>query len=157
MLYAEFLQNRVGGTELTLAAIDNNQVGQLLALGKQSGVATAHNLSHRGKIVGALNGLDVEVAILLARGFAVAENDTRSNRIGALVVGVVEALDVARLAVKMEFAHHCRHQPICVTLRIFNLHIFESVGAEQTSRTLRKFEQRQLLATLGNRKLHPLE
>ena len=59
------------------------------------------NLAHRGEVVNALHTLDVEVAVLLARGLAIAEYDTRRYGICALQVGVVEALDMAGLMLQV--------------------------------------------------------
>ena len=63
---AQLLQHGIGTRKLTLATIYNNQIGQFSPLLQESGVATGENLTHRGKIIGTDNGLDIEVAVLLA-------------------------------------------------------------------------------------------
>ena len=69
-------------------------------------------MSSPRRSVGTLHGLDVEVAVLLARGFPVAENHARSHRMAPLQVGVVEALDVPRLPVEAQLLLHGVHQPV---------------------------------------------
>ena len=54
---AELLHNRHSRRELSLAAIDNNQVGELFALRQHARVATSDNFPHRCKVIGAHNGL----------------------------------------------------------------------------------------------------
>ena len=76
---SQFAQDGIGVRELALAAVDDHQVGQLLSLGHEARVAAEDDLAHRGEVVGSDDGLDVEMAVLLARGAAVAEDHARGD------------------------------------------------------------------------------
>lgn len=99
----EILQHLVNDAHLPLPAVSNNEIGQLGPLLLQAAVTPEDDLAHRSVIVGALHGLDVEMAVVLARGFSVAEHHARGYRMGPLQIGVVEAFDVPRLAVEAQF------------------------------------------------------
>ena len=49
---AQLVEGRGGRTELALAAVDQHEVGQVLALLEQALVAPAHHLAHGGEVVG---------------------------------------------------------------------------------------------------------
>ena len=49
---AQLLEGRDRGPELALAAVDQHEVGQVLALLEQPPVAPPHDLAHRGEVVG---------------------------------------------------------------------------------------------------------
>ena len=57
---------------------------------------------HHREVVGALDRLDREAAVLLLGRSAVVEDDHAGDRVGALDVGDVEALDPARQARQVE-------------------------------------------------------
>ena len=93
---AELLERVDRGPELALAAVDQHEVGQLLALLEQPLVAAAHHLAHRGEVVGrARHALDPELAVVGLLRQAVLEDDHRGHDVGALDVRDVEALDAA--------------------------------------------------------------
>ena len=77
-------QGFVGEAELPLASVHDDQLRQFGVFVEQPAVTASDHLFHRGEVVGSNDGLDVEMAVLLARRFCVAEYDARSHRIGSL-------------------------------------------------------------------------
>ena len=60
------------------------------------------DFGHRGEVVGALDGLDLEAAVLGLRRLAVDEHDHAGDRARALDVRVVVALDATRVGRQVE-------------------------------------------------------
>ncbi len=150
ILDAQLTQHGIGARQLPLAAIDHDQVGQFGPFVEQTAVAAPHDFAHRREVVGPHHRLDIEVAILLARGLAVAEHDARRHGVRALEVRVVEALDVTRLPVEAQFAAHGLHQPLGVAFGIADFEVAELLRAVDAGAALRKGEQVELLAPLGH-------
>ena len=155
--YAHGIESLNGSAQLTLAAVDNHQLRQLLSFLHQAGVTTRENLLHRSEIVGSFHRLDVEMAIVLFRRFGIAKHHARSNRIGALYVRVIETLHVSRQLLQTEIALHggerAHHSLVGVEL----LHTFEFIHLELLGVLQRQLEQLALVATLRNHKMHVLE
>lgn len=150
-------EHLVDDAHLPLAAVGDNQVGEFASLGLQAAVAAEDHLAHRGVVVGPLDRLDVEVAVLLARGTAVAEDDARGDGVRPLQVGVVEALDVARRPVEEQLLLEGIHQPLGMAFGILDFEVLELLGAVDAGALLREFEQFELLAPLGDGEGHPVE
>ena len=146
----QILQHFVDNRHLPLAAVGDNQIGQLGPLGHEPAITPKNNLAHGSVIVGPLDGLDVEMAVLLAGGLAVAEDDARRDGMGPLQIGIVETLDMARLPVEMQFFLHGVHQTVGVALGILDFEVLELLGAVDAGAFLRKLQQIELLAALGN-------
>ena len=153
----EILQHLVNDAHPPLPAVSNNEIGQLGPLLLQAAVTPEDDLAHRSVIVGALHGLDVEMTILLACGFSVAEHHARVYRMGPLQIGVVEAFDVPRLAVEAQFLLQGIHQPLGISFGIFDFEVLELLGAVDTGALLRVFEQFELFVALGHREGHTVE
>ena len=70
------VQGLVGRIDLPAAAVDDDQLRELLPLGQQTGVAAVDHLLHGGEVVRADDGLDVEVPVVLPGRSPVTEDDT---------------------------------------------------------------------------------
>ena len=103
---AHFIEGFDRRAQLTFATIHHHKLRQLLTLLHQASVATREHLLHRGEIVGAFHGADIEVAIIFFRRFGILEHHARSHRIGALNIGVIETLHMSRQLIKAEIALH---------------------------------------------------
>ena len=68
------------------------------------------------------------MAVVALRGFSVAEHHTRRYWVGALNVGVVEALYMARLTVKTEVETHPLHQALGVPSGVSTFEIPEHIN-----------------------------
>lgn len=79
---------------LSPATVDYQQLGEGFALLGEAFVAPIDYLRHRGVVVGAFDGFDIELAVLLAVGFAAREAYHGGHGEGSLDIGVVETLDV---------------------------------------------------------------
>ncbi len=97
------------------------------------------------------------MAILLARGLAVAEHHARCHGVGALQVRVVETLYVARLAVEMQFALHGVHQAFGMPLGILYFEVLHLFGAVDTRAFERELQQIGLFAAFGDGEVHLVE
>src|SRR5438874_1987002 len=84
LLDAEFVERRERGVELSAAAVDQNEIGQSLFFFEQSSIATIDRFSHRSKIIGADDGLDIEDAVLVLVEFPAIENDHSGDRVRTL-------------------------------------------------------------------------
>ena len=71
------------------------QIGLPAYFFEEAAVAAEDDFAHGGKIVDALDGLDLEFAVELLVHLAVFPDDERCNGFSALDVGDVEALDAA--------------------------------------------------------------
>ena len=154
---SQFAQDGIGVRELSLAAVDDHQVGQLLSLGHEARVAAEDDLAHRGEVVGSDDGLDVEMAVLLARGAAVAEDHARGDGVRSLQVRVVETFDVARLPRQPQLLLHGVHQPFGMAFGILDLHVFELLGAVDAGAALGESQQVEFFAPPGYGEGHPVE
>ena len=154
---SQSLQHLVDRPHLPLAAVGDNQIGQFGPFGLQTAVTAEDHLAHRGIVVGALHGLDIEMAVLLARGLAVTEDDARRHGIRALKVRVVETLDVARLPIEVQRLAQRLHQPLRMTFGILDLEVLELLGPVDAGALLREFQQVELLAPLGHGEGYPVE
>src|SRR5215211_893265 len=107
--HANFVEGFERCVELTLAAIDDHQIGQggpfavtlFVGLGRAPEPAPNHLLHHR-EVIRALDRFDREPAVLSLRRFSVLEHDHAGNRVGALDIRYVKAFDAARHARKIE-------------------------------------------------------
>ena len=63
---SQFAQYGIGAGELSFAAVHDNQVGQFGSFGDQAAVTAEDDLAHRGEVVCADDGFDVEMAVLFA-------------------------------------------------------------------------------------------
>ena len=113
---AKAVQRAEAGRQLTLAAVDHDQVRQRgearvvggvvrgdVRLALPLGEAPAQHLGHRGEVVGgALGGADLEAAVVGLLRRAALEHDHRGDRVRAAEVGDVEALDPDRRRVEAE-------------------------------------------------------
>ena len=90
---AQFRQRLVRKIQLALAAVDDNQLRQIVRiLSQHPAVAPVDDLLHRSVVVRPDDGLDLEPAVIFLGRLPVAEHHAGSDRIGTLDVGVVEAL-----------------------------------------------------------------
>ena len=121
---ADLVECLYGCAELPFAAVDDYELGQVDAFFHEACVAACQDLFHRGEVVGSDDGLDVEMAVLLARGAAVAEDHARGDGVRSLQVRVVETLDVARLPRQPQLLLHGVHQPFGMAFGILDLHVF---------------------------------
>ncbi len=157
ILDSERTKDLVGARQLTLAAVDDNQVGQFGLLLDQPRIAPVDDLAHGGEVIGSDDGLDIEMTVLPARRLAVAEYHAGGDRMGPLQVGVVEALDVAGRSVEMQLLLHGGHQPFGMPFGILDLLILELLGPVDTGAFARELQQFELLAPLGDGEGHSVE
>ena len=87
---------RVRGVELSLAAVDHDEIGQRLLLVHAPREVARHDFVHRREVVDAFDRLHLELAILGAVRPAVLEPHARRDGVGALRVRDVEAHERAR-------------------------------------------------------------
>ena len=103
-MQAELVQHRLGGTDLALAAIDDDEVRHrpasslFVALLTDARVPepTTQHLLMAGEVVRAADGLDPEPAVLARAWLAVLEDDHAPDRFAATEVADVVALDPER-------------------------------------------------------------
>ena len=89
--------------ELALAAVDQDEVGQLLALLQQPPVAAAHHLAHRREVVRRTgHAAHAELPVVRLLGQPVLEAHHRRDDVRALDVRDVEALDAPRLHLQVQ-------------------------------------------------------
>ena len=83
-------------TDLSLAPIGKDEVGKPFArfVFAEAAVAACDDFAHRSIVVRAFDRADVELPIVLLRGTPTLEDDAGSHWVGAVDVGVVEALDM---------------------------------------------------------------
>ena len=91
----QFAQHLDGDPELALAAVHDQQVGQVV-LGHGARIAAGEHLVHHAEVVRALDRLDAEAAIAVLVRLALVEDDHRAHRQIALDVRDVETLDTFR-------------------------------------------------------------
>ncbi len=84
-----------GGVELAEAAVDEDERGERLLIGKQAAVAAVDDFAHGGEVVDAGDGFDLELAVVGLFHRAVFPDDHGGDGFCALDVGDVEALDAA--------------------------------------------------------------
>ena len=106
VVQAELVEDLLGGTDLALAAVDDDEVrhrpatlllAPLVAVLGQAEPA-AEDLLVAREVVRALDGLDLEPAVLAGPRLAVLEHDHAADRLAALEVADVVALDAQRRA-----------------------------------------------------------
>jgi hypothetical protein len=95
------VERREGRRELALSAVDDEQVGERLALGAPPFVAPGHGLGDRREVV-RHRPLDPERPVLVLRRRPVDEDDAGRIRVAPLEVGDVEALDAGRATIEVE-------------------------------------------------------
>src|SRR5262245_3870426 len=93
----QFVQRGGGRRQLSLAAVNEDQVRELFLLFQQSRIAPVDRLAHRGEIVRALDRLDDELAVIRLLHLAVFANDHPGDVLGALNVRDVERFDPMRV------------------------------------------------------------
>ena len=90
------------------------------------------------------------MAVVALGRTAVAEHHARSHRVGALDVGVVEALDVARQLAEAEVGLDALQQLFGALLGIVAFQMFEVVDTVLAGVALRHFKQLGLVAAAGD-------
>ena len=102
---AERVQGLGGGVQLPYPSVDQDQVGQWLALGGQAAVAALHGLAHRGEIVVTIHSADDEFPVFRFPHPVFGPNHHGRDGVRALHVRHVKALDAPRRGVqaKSEF------------------------------------------------------
>ena len=113
-------------------------------------IAAVNHLFHGGEVVGTDHGFDIEVAIFAFGGFAVNKAAHGGNRVFALGVGVVEALDTAGQRFHAEGLLQGHEHALAPALRIDQVLPFLLLQHVEMGVALRQFHQFALLAPLGN-------
>ena len=99
----QLAQGLRGRGELSPAAVDQHEVGQLLAFLEQPPVAAPHHFAHGGEIVGHVaDAAHAELPVVRFPGLPVLERDHGGDHVRALDVRDVEALDAPRLDLEDE-------------------------------------------------------
>ena len=136
---AQLCQRLVRIAQLAFAAIDHNQLGNIVrSLRQHARIAPVHHLLHGGKVVGANHRLYLEAPVILLARLCVAEHHAGRYGVRTLDVGVVEALHVARQffhANRLAKVLHHGHAPgvrVCVLplLDAVEMEFFGVLGAE---------------------------
>ena len=83
---------------MRLAAVNHHEVGQRVAFVELASVTSEHGLLHRGRVVRALDRLDLELAVLLPVHPSVLADDQRGDVLRARNVRHVKRLDARREA-----------------------------------------------------------
>ena len=133
---------------LSLATVGNDEVGEGSALGNHTRVAAIHHLAHRGIVVGAHDGLDIILAILLLAGLAHSEDDAGGHGIGARDVGVVKTLDVNGHFVELEVLLYLLEQACALLLGVELVGLLQAVELVLLYVEQRKVEQFLAVAAL---------
>ena len=154
---AQLFQRREGRTQLPLATIYHDKLRQRLPLLYQTVVTAIDNLSHRGEVVGPLDGLDIEMPIIFFRRLRHLENHTRCDRIGSLDIGIIETLDMYRQLAEAEILLQARQYAGSALLGVELLRLFQTVYLILSHILLRYVEQLAFVATLGNQKMQLLK
>ena len=121
---AHLIESLYGGIELPLASIHHYQLWKLFAFGHEARVATVQHFLHGGEVIGTYHGLYVEMAIVAARGLAIAEHHAGGHGIRALYIGIVEALYVSGFLAETEVALHALHEAGHGSVRITLVGLF---------------------------------
>ena len=149
-LQLQVAQGFAGGAELPFSTVDDDKVGQRLALFGEAFVATVDRFVHRCEIIGAFDCFYVEVTVVFFRWFRFLEDHARRYRQGALYVGVVEALDVHGQVVEPEIFLCPRQYAGDALLGIELLGAFYLVELVLLDVLFRDFEQFAFVAPLGH-------
>src|SRR5207237_798849 len=107
----------------SLAAVDEQDVGEDLFFHLHAAVATGHDLANGGEVVDALDALDAVAAIAGLERQAVDESHERGYGLVAAEVGDVHALDAARRLGQAEYAAQAEHALLRIDLEDFRLHV----------------------------------
>ena len=100
---AQLLEGLDRGPELSLAAVDQDELRQLLPFLQQPAVAPADDLAHRGEVVRSTgHALHPELPVVGLLRKALLEDNHRRHHVRALDVRDVEALDAAGLDLEVE-------------------------------------------------------
>ena len=121
---SELVKNLYGRRELALASVDEHQLGQRQSLVEYPGIAPGQGLLHGGKIVGAFYRFDVKMPVFRLGWLSVDEDHTGRHGVGSLSVGVVKALDAARLTRKPQVLLHLPHYAVAVAFGVNKLDVF---------------------------------
>ena len=155
VLYAEFAEGLPCEIQLTLAAVDDHQLGQVVGVfRKHPRISAVHDLLHGGVVVGADHGLYLELAVVFLGRLAVPEHHAGCHGIGALDVRIVETLHMHRqLLHTYGLAQLLEHRgPVFVGVGVLALPqrvetVFPGVLGAQ-------FQQGQLVAPHGYAEVH---
>ena len=109
-----------------------------------------HHLLHRGVVVGANHGLDVEMFVVFFRRFHRLEHHAGGHSIAAADVRVVEALYLVRQLGQVQFLLQLLHQSGLFLLRIQLLGLFQAVKFVLFAVHDAQVEQGFLVAALWN-------
>src|SRR5688500_10253552 len=125
----ERVERRPRRRQLSLAAIDDNEIGKVLLLLKPPLEIARDDFAHRSEVVSPLHCLHAELAILGAARPAVIEPDHGSDGIRALRCGDVEAHQRTRQPLQPELATELVHRARGPLLRFQGgqLQLFEQV------------------------------
>ena len=144
-------QRLVGEFKLALTAVDDDQLRQVIGILLQhAGIAAVDDFLHGGVVVGADDRLDLEAAVVLLGGHAVAEDDAGGDGVGTLDVGVVEALHVARQVLHAEGLAEILHDRLLIAVGVGVLALAEAAGIELAGVLGAELQQGQLVAALGD-------
>src|SRR5690606_35876281 len=71
--------------------------------------------------------------VIIFTGFTVLKNNTRSNWIGTLDIGIVKTFYMSWFLIKPEIFLHLSHYPVHVPVRIYNFHLLKLLLPEISS------------------------
>ena len=152
---AQFVDGFHGVRELPLAAVDDHHLGERLPFVPQSLVASVHRLFHACEVVRPFHRTDVEFSVVALGRLAVAEDDAGGGGVGAVDVGVVEALHVHGMFLEAQVVHHRFHQPVACSVRVHLLQLGVLVTQGELGVAQRHVEQLLLVPPLWHHTLRP--